>query len=373
MASGLQRVCFVSVEAYATLKPGCQDMAGGSGFQVVVLGRSLRDRGFEVSYVVGDFGQPFHEDVAGFATYRASQVAGGHNPARALANLIRLFRAMRAADADVYVLRSLPNLVPFILVFAKMLGGRFAFMVASHPHVVPEQLPGLGSILRRLYVWSLRRADLVTVQTREQARLLDEHVGVTGFLVPNGIELPEPPRPPEVASHDFVWVGSIKPVKSPARLLEIARRLPHRSFLVAGGPGEDRQYHAEWAAVLAAQRNITFLGFVPPHQVADVYRNGRLYLMTSVFEGFPNSCLHAWSHAIPVASLDVDPDGVIATEGLGVVNAQVPDLVAAIEELLGDGERYAAMRTRCRAYVAQHHAVTSLGDAFQRALKAGCS
>lgn len=363
-----QHICFISIEAYATLKPGVAKMAGGAGFQVVQIGRQLRELGHTVSYVVGDFGQPFYDVVDGFPTYRASRVYGGWKLTRGPANVLRLLRAMLATRADHYVLRSIRPLSFFVLVLARMLGASYTFMIANLPHVTREEMEGMSRILRFLYAWSLRHADLVTVQSREQERLLLENFAVQGVLVPNGIAIPPFPEAMPVTSHDVAWASTVKPVKRPDRLLEIARALPARRFIVAGGPGSDHGYYDEMVTCFAREPNLTYAGFVPPDRVKDIYRAGRLFLLTSRFEGFPNTFLQAWALGIPVCALDIDPDGVVTEHGLGIVEADVQLLAGKIDALLNDREAYEAMRRRCHEYVRRYHSLERLRDAFLAAL-----
>ena len=370
-----KRICFVSIEAYATLKPGVAEVAGGAGFQLVQLARRLSRLGHAISFVVGDFGQPFREVVDGFPTYRASRVSGGSETTRGLANVLRIFRAMRAARARHFVMRSNRNLSFFVLVFARLLGARFTFMVANPRQVTGEGFEGVPRIMGSLYGWTLRRADLVTVQTEAQKRLLLDNYGVHGVLVPNGIVIPPLPQTPPARSHDVVWVGSIKPLKRPDRLLAIARSLPERRFLVAGGPGSDRArdraYYGEMVAAFSSQPNVTYAGFVPPNRVEEIYRSGRLLLLTSDYEGFPNAFLHAWANAVPVCSLDIDPDGVIAAEGLGLVDRDPQSLAGRIDALLDDRAAYESMCLRCHEHVRRSHSLERMEAALLDALPEG--
>ncbi len=366
--NGKPRICFVSPEAYATLRPGVAEMAGGAGFQLVEIARELRARGHDVCFVVGDYGQPFRDTVDGFVTYRASSIATGRSRTRGPLNLVRLFRAMRAAKADHYVLRSIRELSFFILIFARLLGARYTFMVANLPHVTKEEMEGMSPRLRSLYARSLRRADRVTVQSREQQDMLRASFGVEAPIVPNGIEIPAFVTTPAGVTHDVSWVATIKPAKRPDRLVEIARALPDRTFLVAGGPGSDLDYHVRLTEALADLPNVTVLGFVPPDQVHRVYERARVFLNTSQYEGFPNTFLFAWSRGIPTCSLDIDPDGVVTREGLGIVDPDCDNLARRLDALLADDAACEAMRRRCHDYVRRHHARDHLAAAFLAAL-----
>ncbi len=358
------------MEVYPNLKPGIAEEAGGAGFQLVQIARELRDRGWPVAFVVGDYGQPFRETIDGFEVYRANKVAYDRSVRRSLGNLVRLFRSMKAARARHYVLRSTRFLSFFVMVYARLLGARYTFMVANLPHCLREELEGLPGIFRTLYALSLRWGHRVTVQSREQAELMLANFGIRAPIVPNGIAAPPFNCNYDAAEFDVAWVASFKPQKRADVLLGIVRALPGRRFVVAGGPGPDRQRSRELAEALAAEPNVTFLGFVPPDRVGAVYERARLFLNTSDWEGFPNGFLYAWSRSLPVASLLVDPDGVVVAKDLGLVDPDPEKLVIAVDSLLSDRDRYEAMSARCRRHVAEAHSLTKLADAFTAALPA---
>jgi glycosyltransferase involved in cell wall biosynthesis len=358
------KICFVSMEVYPNLVPGVSPEAGGAGFQLVEIARGLRDEGFPVSFVVGDYDQAFHQKIDGFDVYRANKVAYNRSIRRSVKNLWRLFKAMRAARCRHYVLRSTRFLSFFVMFFARLLGGKYTFMVASLPHCLREELEELPNIFRRLYLVSIKFAHRVTVQTSEQQRLFEENFGLRAPIVPNGIETPpfEPDRPRP--AFDVCWVASFKSVKRADILIEIARRLPHLKFLVVGGPGPDPAYSQKLIDELQTMTNVEFRGFVPPDQVGPVYTQARIFLNTSDWEGFPNGYLYAWSRGIPVGSLTIDPDGVVTGKELGVVVDDVDELCRRVDQLLGDDIAYRAMARRCYDHVVATHSRASTVQSF---------
>lgn len=361
-------ICFVSMEVYPNLRPGVAEEAGGAGFQVVQLARGLRDRGIPVSFVVGDYGQPLREQIDGFTVLRANRVAYDRSKKRAVANLWRLFTAMRRARAEHYVLRSTRYLSFFVMAYARLLGARYTFMVANLPHCLREELEDLPPLFRRLYELSLRGAHAVTVQSDEQQALLEINFGRRAPVVPNGIDAPPWNGPRLTASADICWVASFKVQKRADRLVEIARLLPHRRFLVVGGPGPDKDYTRELVDRLRALPNVDFRGFVPPDRVGGIYESARLFLNTSDWEGFPNGFLYAWTRGIPAVSQRIDPDGVVSRLDLGLVEPDPAALAAGIDRLLDDDARYAEMAARCHAHVRAHHSLEHSVDRFLAAL-----
>jgi glycosyltransferase involved in cell wall biosynthesis len=366
--SKLPRICFVSMEVYPNLRPGVAEEAGGAGFQIVQLARGLRDRGYPVSFVVGDYGQAACEEIDGFTVLRANRVAYDRSKTRALANLWRLFRGMQRARARHYVLRSTRFLSFFVMVYARLLGARYTFMVANLPHCLREELEDLPPLFRRLYESSLNHAHRVTVQSDEQQVLLRQNFGITAPVVPNGIVAPPWSGPRLSAAADICWVASFKVQKRADKLVEIARLLPHRRFLVVGGPGPDKAYSQGLVDQLRALPNVQFRGFVTPDRVGEVYEGARLFLNTSDWEGFPNGFLYAWTRSIPAVSLCIDPDGVVSRLGLGLVEPDPAALAAGMDSLLADDARYGDMARRCYEHVCSHHSLEHSVDRFLAAL-----
>ena len=52
-----RKICFVAPQAYPILSNTNHNSAGGAEVQQVLLARELIKQGFEVSFVVGDYGQ----------------------------------------------------------------------------------------------------------------------------------------------------------------------------------------------------------------------------------------------------------------------------------------------------------------------------
>lgn len=362
------RICFVSMEVYPNLKPGAAEEAGGAGFQIVQLASGLKVKGHEVSFVVGDYGQGFEETIDGYQVYRSNKVAYDRSLARSLSNLVRLFKAMRAARADHYVLRSTRFLSFFVMLYAKMLGARYTFMVANLPHCLRGELESLPRMFGRLYEISLNRADRVTVQSREQQKLLKENFGIEGFEVPNGIAVPPLAGPRAEVPYDFCWVASFKIQKRADVLIDIARLLPERKFLVVGGPGPDRAYSQKLMDELRTLPNVTYEGFVTPDKVGEVYERARIFLNTSDWEGFPNGFLYAWTRGLPACALKINPDGAVTGKDLGLVDEDATTLAFQMDQLLDDPDRYESMARRCHDHVREHHSLEHAVDVFITAL-----
>jgi len=86
-----------------------------------------------------------------------------------------------------------------------------------------------------------------------------------------------------------------------------------------------------------ALANLDFLGFQPFEKADHYFKQAKVFINTSLHEGFPNTFLQAWSRGIPVISF-VDPDDVIQKNNLGAVVRTESELAWALRNLL-DGCR----------------------------------
>ncbi len=363
-----KRICFVSMEVYPILKPGAAEIAGGAGFQLVQLAKGLQKRGYSIAFVVGDFGQEKFEVIDGFDVYRSNKVAYDKSITRGLSNLWRLFIGMRTARASHYVLRSTRFLSFFVMLYAKLLGAKYTFMVANLPHCLRTELEDLPRAFRMLYSFSLKYTDRITTQTQEQHDLFLENFQIEAPVVPNGIEVPAFEGPRLAAPFDINWVASFKVQKRADKLIEFAKLLPHRKFLVAGGMGSDEGYSKGLMDSLKELPNVEFLGFVPPDRVGEVYEKARLHLSTSDWEGFPNAFLYAWTRGLPACSLKIDPDLVVSGKDLGIVDPVLSSLAEKMDSLLEDDDRYCRMARRCYDHVLATNSSDYSVDSFIKAL-----
>ena len=181
--------------------------------------------------------------------------------------------------------------------------------------------------------------------------------------------LVERAAPAPVRDIDVLWVGNIRRVKRPDRMMELAAALPGESVHMAGGPlpGEERLYD-EMRDAAAGLSNLRFHGRLPYWEANELYGRASVLVNTSDVEGFPNSYLQAWIRGVPVVTL-IDPDGVIAREGLGVA-VDAPDaLLPAVRSLLASPADWLAASHRCLAYMEREFGDDKILAAYLDALE----
>ena len=372
-------ICFVAPYAWPVFSrdPDIK-LVGGAEVQQSILARIFQRNGHPVSMVTLDFGQPQDAVVDGVRVRKTHRQDEGIPVLRFLhPRLSSLWSALRTVDADIYYQRSAGLQTGVVAEFCRRHGKRFIFAGASDNDFERGKQQIRFRRDRWLYERGLAMADRVVVQNANQMKFLREQYGREGLLVPSVYELPARTSPRDAADR-VLWVATIHEYKRPDMALEIARRLPHRKFVMVGGVSTRgtklREGYYEAVRDAAARLpNVEFKGFLPLAQVEPWFDRARVFLNTSVYEGVPNTFMQAWARGVPtVASVDV----AARVEGkpLYDVFSGVEEGAAQIERLFDDQLAWARASARCFEYFNREHSgaealrrYTELFDSLTRA------
>jgi glycosyltransferase involved in cell wall biosynthesis len=332
-------------------------VVGGAEVQQSMLARAFAAAGNQVSMVCLDYGQPDRTQVDGVTVFKAYRPKDGLPVLRFIhPRLTSMWGAMRRVDADIYYFRCASMLAGIGTAFCKLHGKRAIYAGASDVDFEPGRELIQYARDRRMFQWALRNVDAIVAQNPSQQQSCRRYYGREARLISSCY------RPPSAAvagpGGAVLWVATVRKYKRPEIFLEMARLLPHRRFVMVGGPGsDDAQSMAYYHAIAAEARalaNVEFVGFVPYGDVEAQFDRGAVLVSTSGMEGFPNTYLQAWARGMPSVGMT---DTGSRHEGEPVY-AQVRDAreaAAEVERLLGDPAQWNESSRRCRAYFEANH------------------
>lgn len=276
----------------------------------------------------------------------------GRNYWRRFSVLRRLIREMRP---DVMV-----SFLTNVNVAAILASLGLPCRVIVSERVFPPRFPvgPVWTVLRRL---TYPLAAQVVMQTREGLAWLTSRIpGARGAVIPNPVQYPMQKGAPVLPADDRGGAGR--------RLLLAVGRLDRQkgfdllieafSDLAIRNPSWDLVILGEGVERGALERRIEALGLqgraMLPGQagnVGDWYARADLYVMTSRFEGFPNTLLEAMAHGCAVVSYDCDtgPRDIIRHGEDGLLVSPAGDVAAltyALARLMGDDAQRIRMATR---------------------------
>lgn len=358
------RITFFSEFVYPVLVPTGVPFAGGAEMQLAHIGAGLRDRGFEITFVTCDFGQPAEITVDGMRVLRTFARDQGRPVLRFFhPRLTRTVAALRRADADLYYVKGVGFAPGVAHDVARSRGAAFVAHCAHDEGCTRAGLAAMNVRDRWWYRRAIRGADLMLAQTDWQRQHLRSELGIASEVVPNLVEVP--PRATDPGQHGpVVWLGTYKRAKRPDRFIELARALPEHRFVMTGVIPPPPLPQTYWEAARAAAGQIAHLevhGFFPHGVINDLLSRASLLVHTSPEEGFSNVLLEAWAMGLPTVSF-VDPDGLITREGLGAAVRDPAELERRVRELMADPAARRAAGARARSYVERRHAPSHVLD-----------
>lgn len=357
--------------AYGAMTGGEGGHVGGVERQTSLMCRWLAERGHRVSLITWDEGQPDDTVVHGVRVIKMCRQDTGLPGLRFFTpRWTSLVRAMQQADADAYYQNCAEYVTGQVAMWCRRHDRQFVYSVASDPDCDPA-LPALTTRRERvLYRYGLRHADRIIVQTNRQREMLRDGFGRESVVLPMPCPGPrdgdyQPPYEPSPGSCHVLWAGRIAPVKRLELLLEIAQTLPGVTFHVAGMPYAGDRYSESVLEEARAVPNVRVLGTVPRQRMPELYRSMSMLCCTSLYEGFPNTFLEAWSHGLPIVST-VDPDNLIASRRLGIAGANAAELAAAIRRLAESPSTWRELSGNARSHYRANHAVDPVMQQFEQ-------
>jgi glycosyltransferase involved in cell wall biosynthesis len=353
-------VCFVAPTTWPLLSRAADiRVVGGAEVQQCFIARTLAQRGYRVSMVCYDYGQPERVVIDGITVHRAHRPDAGLPVLRFVhPRITTMWQTLKRVNADVYYQRTSDVLTTLVALFCRHHGKRSIYAGASDMDFIPGQEEiGLGRD-RWIYRYGLRRVDSVIVQNPVQLENCRRNFGIEPTLIPSCYSPPKGARADRAGY--VLWIARMGKPKRPELAVEIARRLPHLKFVVVGGPEPGLEdYFRSIAQAAETTPNLRMAGFVPWAEADGYFNQARVVLNTSKWEGFPNSFLQAWSRGIPTVSF-IDPgsreDGVPVTN----VASDVEDAAARVGRLMGDDLAWQQASQRCLHHFRRTHSLDAM-------------
>jgi len=355
--SGRGRICFFAPYLWPSFSDRAIEFAGGAEVQQAALARGLAARGFDVTVGTCDYGQGRRVEREGI-TFLAT-----HPPFAGLP-VLRFFhprltgnvRALLASRAEVFYERGSGMQAGLAHDVARWTRAGFVFG-AAHDSDAQRAMPLVPMARDRWwYARAIRGADAIVAQTASQQRNFRDEWGRESVVIPNLVELPA--RTVDAGGDGaLLWLSTYKSSKHPEWMLEVARRLPNRRFVMAGvipPPPLTPEVFERTRAAARELPNLEVRGHVDRSVLSEFFARGALFVHTSDSEGFPNTLLEAWAHGLPSISI-YDPDGIVARERLGEVVSNAERITEAVDRWMADPEGRRETGARARAFVERSH------------------
>ena len=362
-------ICFVAPATWPVLAGDAAiPVVGGAEVQQKLLATALARRGYRVSMICLDYGQPEGVRVDGVRVYKMHKPDEGIPVLRFLhPRLTSLWRALKRVDADIYYQRSAAPQTGFIAAFCALHGKRSIYAGASDADFTRGGQEHIQYKRDRLiFEHGLRRVDRIIVQNPVQRERVLAHHGRESTLIANCYAPPAQARADRAGY--VLWVGALRAQKRPEIFLDLARRLPQHRFVMIGGGDRGRRGEAYADSIRMAARalpNVQFKGFLPYPEADRHFDGARVLVNTSPFEGFPNTFLQAWARGVPTVGF-VDPGARRDGQAVNRIVRGIAQAGPEVELLMSDDLAWRDASQRVLAHFRECHSVDSVLDSYER-------
>jgi len=363
-------ISFVSPFGYPLLVPDGQG-SGGAERQFVLFGHELASLGWHVSFITAHPAPEYRHQQTILPVYSCSFSYLGGSNFRIPIDWISLFMAMKKSNSYYYIIKTPGHLLAPMSLFCRLFNKKLVFWGQTTSKTDPS-LKQISSHASYLQNWGIKQADLIIAQTKDQQNSFKKNYNLNSTIVPNiCTTLPYAYQDASsinaLKTIDVLWAGNSTTNKRYEVVIELAKNMPEARFSIAMNLSEKKIFE-KCKTDCSKIPNIQFLGTVPPHHMESLFSETKIFLNTSIREGFPNTYLQSWMNGVPVISLNIDPDNTISTNNIGeIVNKQFGitqksnfkylalQLKPLASELLGKEELRAKIAQKAKAYIVEHH------------------
>ncbi len=212
----------------------------------------------------------------------------------------------------------------------------------------------IGPVWEKIRRWTYPKLSMLVAQTAKESDWFRKNTAVRNIaVIPNPVNYPIAAQAPRVSpdaelemsgcDRTLLAVGRLVEQKGFDRLIaafaSISRKYPQWDLIILG-EGHLRGALEMQALALEVSERVHMPGLVG--NVGDWFESADIYVLTSRFEGFPNTLLEALAYGLPAVAIDCDvgPRDILShsVDGLLVSQDDPEALVSALEQLMCDSE-----------------------------------
>jgi len=374
-------VCFIDFFAYSLFNSKSNIVFGGAQIQLYLLAKELaKDKKLNISFLTDNRQSTRQETFNNIKVYqflRSPKIKGIYGrflnllymipPISYLVFFIRLFIQLKKINADIYFQRAASAETGLIAIIAKILRKKFIFMVA-HQNDINGQFVKQNDFRGKLYLLGLKLADKIICQTKQQQSQLDKRVKPKSFVVPSGYPIKKRPTVSKTKKQTILWVARAETWKNPELFINLAKKFPQEKFTMICPPAENNPNYFNIIKKQSAKvKNLTFIKQVPFNKINSYFQKAKVFISTSLSEGFPNTFIQAGKNMTPIISFKVNPDKIITKHQLGFCARGKEDLLlAALKKILTNQKLWLKFSINAYKYTLNYHNIETIVKGYKK-------
>ncbi|MFA6256017.1 MAG: glycosyltransferase family 4 protein [Candidatus Absconditabacterales bacterium] len=312
-----KNVVFFLLNAYSVFNPLNNNASiGGSEVDVYNTAVFLKNNGYKITVLVGDFGQKNIEYYNGIKVVKTIK-SKNNGFIGGIINGLKLFFYLYKSKGDIYIFKCASHYLGLGVIFGKFFGKKIIFRTAHDIDCNGDFIKNNG-ILGKIYKYGLLNSDFIITQNRENSLMLSKKYGINSSFIGNIYDI----KKEKITSFErrsyILWISRCEKWKRPEIFLDVVEKNRKKKFLMIcpRSKGKDT-YYSEIKKRAECYRNLKFIEKVPFKKVQEYYNSAICFIGTSDYEGFPNTYIQSCLGGTPIISLNVNPNNFIIKNNIG--------------------------------------------------------
>lgn len=361
-----EKICIISLKAYPLFNKASNAVFGGAEVQLFLLAREFaKNENVDVSFIVADYGQKSSEKYGGITVVKSFKI---EDPS--LVKNIKFLKCFVNINADIYIQRTLDPASGIIAILCKLLRKRFVYMVAHDMEVDGEYENNEGMMKSLLANVVFKYADVIVVQNTTQKDLLYINKGRDSILIKSGYPINDSSK---TNKDDYIlWVGRSKHWKRPELFIELAKLNTYLKFkmICPQAFNDQKDRYSLLKQDVMRVKNLEFIEYVPFSEIDKYFKKAKIFVNTSVKEGFPNTFIQAAKNGTPIISMNVDPHNFLDETKCGFFcEDKIDEMDRRLNQLLNDVNLYDKMSENAYKYAKENHDIKKNANQFYDFIK----
>jgi glycosyltransferase involved in cell wall biosynthesis len=309
---------------------------GGAELQAYYLAKMASEKGWEVFYIFISNGQPYKNSLnINLLPIKKNFIASKLGNSKYL-YIFHVLKLLYKTHPDAIYQRAASALTGIATLYSQINSNEMTYHIASDNEFIKTNWSRLLTIPENiLQIYGQKHAKNIIAQTHFQAKAYASlYSRKVTTVISNGHPMPDD-LPDKSANTTIVWIANMKPIKQPDIFIALAAALKEHHDVTCIMIGRIDNY-SKIVQKAISDGHIIAPGETPNDEINKILEKAHILVNTSTHEGFSNTFIQAWMRGTTVVSLNVNPDNVLDTQGIGFCSGSYDQLVVDVNKLISN-------------------------------------
>jgi|SRR3989344_5380678 len=306
---------------------------GGGQINALEISKLIVKNGHTIDIITRNCGKDNLRLPKRLNVYKLGPLTDFNNPISKITFLLRSLLYLHKNDYDmIHAHAFLPGITARLLMITKSIPAIFTV----HGTSINTKL--LNPLTRRVEKFILTEILYSAQITVAQNFLNFENINKNIFYIPNGVDLKSFKRIKIQKSKEklLIFVGRLHPQKNLINLIKAMDIVRQKLFvkLLIIGDGPQKNELRSFIKRQSLSNIIKLKGQVNQSQLKNLYSQSHIFILPSIYEGFPLTLLEAWSAKLPVITSKTGECQYLVKNGINGYLINNPDSPSDIAKVI---------------------------------------